>query len=312
MELYSMRSQEEEALLSAFIVNLINEVAFCVKEDSSFIYADDKTCDLLEYSEQELLLLRLLDVAVDLSLETWLKQWQLSQQNGSTKFQCRLQTKNQKIFLTEMTFISAKNQECEFICVSIDRLSQEILNNQKIFPKFSDLTLDRKISLISSNFDFAACGLITVNLQGEILNYNQKFVKMWQIPESLASSINSQECQNFFTNQLKNLTSEARLFWETSSDLTQESSDILELNDGRVFARYAKPQRRDKEIIGRVWSIWDITEIKQLIKETESIRIQEESDSIAETSYDAVEEAKALSELRTRFLSTMCHQFRSF
>ncbi|NJQ98254.1 MAG: hypothetical protein HC784_12935, partial [Hydrococcus sp. CSU_1_8] len=101
-------------------------------------------------------------------------------------------------------------------------------------------------------------------------------------------------------------------FWETSSDLTQESSDILELNDGRVFARYAKPQRRDKEIIGRVWSIWDITEIKQLIKETESIRIQEESDSIAETSYDAVEEAKALSELRTRFLSTMCHQFRSF
>lgn len=307
-----MRSQEEEALLSAFIVNLINEVAFCVKEDSSFIYADDKTCDLLEYSEQELLLLRLLDVAVDLSLETWLKQWQLSQQNGSTKFQCRLQTKNQKIFLTEMTFISAKNQECEFICVSIDRLSQEILNNQKIFPKFSDLTLDRKISLISSNFDFAACGLITVNLQGEILNYNQKFVKMWQIPESLASSINSQECQNFFTNQLKNLTSEARLFWETSSDLTQESSDILELNDGRVFARYAKPQRRDKEIIGRVWSIWDITEIKQLIKETESIRIQEESDSIAETSYDAVEEAKALSELRTRFLSTMCHQFRSF
>ncbi|NJM89206.1 MAG: hypothetical protein HC847_20610 [Hydrococcus sp. RU_2_2] len=212
MELYSMRSQEEEALLSAFIVNLINEVAFCVKEDSSFIYADDKTCDLLEYSEQELLLLRLLDVAVDLSLETWLKQWQLSQQNGSTKFQCRLQTKNQKIFLTEMTFISAKNQECEFICVSIDRLSQEILNNQKIFPKFSDLTLDRKISLISSNFDFAACGLITVNLQGEILNYNQKFVKMWQIPESLASSINSQECQNFFTNQLKNLTSEARLF----------------------------------------------------------------------------------------------------
>jgi signal transduction histidine kinase len=312
MEIYSMRSQEEEALLSAFIVNLISEVAFCLKEDSSFIYVDDTTCGLLEYSRQELLSLTLLDIAVDLSLEIWAKQRQMSQQNGSTKFQCRLRTKNKKILLTEMTLIWAKNREYELACVSIATLAQEVMKKTEITSKSNELTLDRKISLLSSNFDYAACGLITVSLQGEILNYNQRFLQMWQVPESLALSINSQECQNFLIRQLKNFTSDRQFLWESSSDVTQESSDILELNDGRVLARYSKPQRYGEEIIGRMWSIWEITEVKQLIQEPETIQTKDESDSFVETVRDAVEEAKALSELRTRFLSTMCHQFRSF
>ncbi len=310
-----MRSQEQEALLSAFLVNLISEVAFCLKEDSSFICIEDKTCDLLEYSRQELFSLSLLDIAVDLTLETWLEQWQISEQNGSTKFQCRLQTKSKQILLTKITLICAKNKECEFACVSINVLGKEAIKTQEIIPKTRNLSLNQKISLLCETFDFATCGFLTIGIQGEILNYNQRFLEMWQVPELLALSITSPECQNFFTRQLKNLTSNRQFVWEASNDAEEESIDILELNDGRVFARYSKPQRYDEEIIGRVWSIWDITETKQLIQEPdalETIQTKDESDLLTETLRDAVEEAKALSELRTRFFSTMCHQFRSF
>jgi signal transduction histidine kinase len=313
MELYSTRSQDKEALLSAFLVNLIDEVNFCLKQDSNFIYADEKLCRLLEYSRQELSSLSLLDIAVDFPLEMWLKQWQASQQNDSAKFQCHLQSKSKKIFVTEITLIRTQKREFEFVCVSIAKLLQENLSDRENTTKSSDLTLPQKVSLLCKNFDRAACGFLTVNLQGEIINCDRRFIEMWQIPESLVFSKNSQEYKNFFTRQLKNLASNEQCIWETSLDLTEDSSDILELNNGRVFARYSKPQREDNKIIGRNWSIWDITEVKPLIQESQTIKPKDESNSIIETLSDrAVEEAKALSELRTRFLSTMCHQFRSF
>ena len=63
--------------------------------------------------------------------------------------------------------------------------------------------------------------------------------------------------------------------------LNSESYDILELVDGRTFAHYSKPQILDKRIIGRVWSIWDISEFR-LTKEAWK---QNETDfgAIAET-----------------------------
>ena len=128
---------------------------------------------------------------------------------------------------------------------------------------------------------------------------------MWKIPDSLVLSKDSQECQNFFDRQLKNPKVFRRSVWEVDRESEAETYDILELKDGRVFAQYSKPQRLDDKIIGRVWSIWDITELKQ---QTES-ELQETQSKIE--TVQAIKEAKQLSELRSRFLSMLCHQFRS-
>jgi PAS domain S-box-containing protein len=86
---------------------------------------------------------------------------------------------------------------------------------------------------------------------------------MWQIPESLILSKKCPQCKAFFENQLKDPQAFSRLIWEVSSQSDFESYDILELKDGRVFAHYSKPQLLEGKIIGRVWSIWDITESKR-------------------------------------------------
>ncbi|MBE9202001.1 PAS domain-containing sensor histidine kinase [Nodularia sp. LEGE 06071] len=46
---------------------------------------------------------------------------------------------------------------------------------------------------------------------------------------------------------------------EVSSQSDLDSYDILELKDGRIFAQYSQPQWLEGKIIGRVWSIWDVT-----------------------------------------------------
>ena len=45
-----------------------------------------------------------------------------------------------------------------------------------------------------------------------------------------------------------------------------KSEDVLELLDGRVVERCYMPQRVDGQIVGRVWSVRDITERTQLEK----------------------------------------------
>ena len=167
----------------------------------------------------------------------------------------------------------------------------------------TEAQLTKTLSLIRGTLDSAAYGIIAVGYEGQIISHNKKFMEMWQIPNSLTLSKDSEECQNFFASQLKNPEVFRRSVWEVSRESDAETHDILKLKDGRVFAQHSKPQRLDGKIIGRVWSIYDISELNQ---ETLATQQTESAEAVR-----AIEEAKYLSELRSHFLSMLCHQFRS-
>ncbi|WP_373526391.1 scytonemin biosynthesis sensor histidine kinase, partial [Nostoc sp.] len=139
-----------------------------------------------------------------------------------------------------------------------DYLQQEVSQ-----LKTKEVELEKSLSLLRSTLESTAIGIVAVNFEGDILSLNQKFVDMWQIPEFLILSKKCPQCKTFFENQLKDPQAFSRLIWEVSSQSDFESYDILELKDGRVFAHYSKPQCLEGKIIGRVWSVWDITESKQ-------------------------------------------------
>ena len=339
----------EEPFFFKYPIEQLPDAVFCLGADARFFYLNNAACEKLEYSRRELLSMTLRDIDPNFSLESWSKQWQELSQKGSLEVKSQYRTKSGKYLLVEFTLIYVKEGDREFGCAfahraeaskSIYRLSQFPLEKQygvgeqdlrKTQPtvtigenaiqfdsngniknltreisqlREAEAQLTKTLSLVRGTLDSAAYGIIAVSYEGEVISYNRQFIQMWEIPDSLVLS-NDSECQNFFARQLKNPEIFRRSVWEISRESKAETYDILELKDGRVFTQYSKPQRLDDKIIGRVWSIYDITKFKQ---QTES-ELQKTKGKIE--TLQAIEEAKELSELRSRFLSMLCHQFRS-
>lgn len=268
---------EIEMKFAHFLINHAVDAAFCLGANAQFLYVNDATCLMTEYSREELLSMRLHDIDVDFSLHNWSD---ISSQ-GSLTFKSRYRTKGGRIFLVEISMNYVKHQDMEFGCAFAREKTDEIVelsvqkwtdglrdakdNLQQEFSqvKAKEVELETSLSLLRSTLESTAIGIVAVNFEGDILSLNQKFVDMWQIPESLILSKKCPQCKAFFENQLKDPQTFSRLIWEVSSQSDFESYDILELKDGRVFAHYSKPQLLEGKIIGRVWSIWDITESKQ-------------------------------------------------
>ncbi|BAZ48432.1 PAS/PAC sensor signal transduction histidine kinase [Nostoc sp. NIES-4103] len=284
---------ELELEFGHFLINQCVDAAFCLGANAQFLYVNDATCRMLEYSREELLTMTLHDVDIDFALHNWSEQWRSLAKTGSHKpltFKSRYRTKAGRLFLVEISVTYVQYQGMEFGCAFVREKSDEIveLSVQKWIDelreaknhlqqevsqlKKKEAELGISLSLLCSTLESTAIGIVAVNFDGDILSLNQKFLDMWQIPESLMLSKKCPQCKAFFENQLKDPEAFARLIWEVSSQSDFESYDILELKDGRVFAHYSKPHWLGDQIIGRVWSIWDITESKRT---EEALRLNE-------------------------------------
>ncbi|MEA2624159.1 MAG: hypothetical protein QOD06_204 [Candidatus Binatota bacterium] len=153
----------------------------------------------------------------------------------------------------------------------------------------------RSLSLLTATLESSADGTLAVDRAGRIVTYNQKFLKMWNIPESVAESRQDGQIQKFVLNQLKDPVRYLQKVEELYAQEDLESYDILEFKDGRVFERYSIPERLDGKAVGRVWSFRDVTERKHVVDEMR----------LAKKAADAANRAKS------EFVATISHELRT-
>lgn len=129
--------------------------------------------------------------------------------------------------------------------------------------------------LLRSTLESSADGIILVDQGGIVTHMNEKFARMWRIPQDLTDMKDGKKLLNFVLDQLEDpdafLEKVRQLFRSRENDL-----DTIFLKDGRVFNRLSYALIREGKIAGRVWNFRDITERKQRekqLKETLS-RIQ--------------------------------------
>jgi two-component system NtrC family sensor kinase len=175
---------------------------------------------------------------------------------------------NEKTILDSRREVVARHKDGTIFPVEL-AVSEVRLGDKRLFTgMITDITerkqkeedLQRTLSLLNATLESTADGLLVVDREGKIISFNQKFVELWRIPESVLAARNNDQALSFALDQLKNPEEHLAKVRNLYDHPDAESLDILEFRDGRIFYRYSKPQKIGAINVGRVWSYRDITE----------------------------------------------------
>jgi PAS domain S-box-containing protein/putative nucleotidyltransferase with HDIG domain len=134
------------------------------------------------------------------------------------------------------------------------------------------------LSMLESTLEATDNGILVVGESGKVIHSNQRFARMWRIPEELIASGDDKTLLDHVLEQLTDPQSFIRRVETLYTNPETEAFDILAFKDGRVFERASCPMRMNGKLTGRVWSFRDITERKQI---EEELRISEQKFSKA-------------------------------
>jgi signal transduction histidine kinase/HAMP domain-containing protein/ActR/RegA family two-component response regulator len=128
----------------------------------------------------------------------------------------------------------------------------------------SEAQKEESLSLVRATLESTLDGILVVDQQGKIVDYNGKFVDMWRIPEPVMESKDDEKAISYVLDQLKDPDAFVAKVQELYGAPEGSSLDFLEFKDGRIFERYSQPQVMAGTTVGRVWSFRDMTEQRYL------------------------------------------------
>jgi PAS domain S-box-containing protein len=112
--------------------------------------------------------------------------------------------------------------------------------------------------------------------RGEIISFNHRFIKIWNMPQRIIDSRNDDAALEFAEKQLispDQFLDKVKYLYKTNSS-TQVHTDVLRFKDGKIIERFGYPMiGEDGTFYAWSWTFRDITEMersKSLLKESES------------------------------------------
>ncbi len=118
--------------------------------------------------------------------------------------------------------------------------------------------------LFSTEQEASPDGILIVDEEGKIINFNNQFMKIWEIPEEIITSKSDERAIKSVLGKVVDPDAFIFRIEYLYKHLNEKSYEEILLKDGRILERYSAPMLNDKnEYFGRVWYFRDITERKR-------------------------------------------------
>ncbi|MEM9002185.1 MAG: diguanylate cyclase [Cyanobacteria bacterium P01_F01_bin.86] len=124
---------------------------------------------------------------------------------------------------------------------------------------------EESLSLLTATLESTAEGILAVTQGGQVLAYNQKFLQMWDVPESLLApnKMPVERLQALARQTLNPDAFQARMLELSEQTPEAVAFELIEMKDNRILERYTQPQRIGDRIVGRIWTFRDVTANRQ-------------------------------------------------
>ncbi|MEY4916349.1 MAG: hypothetical protein RL616_262, partial [Verrucomicrobiota bacterium] len=272
VEITERKAAEAALQLSEFSVNQASLPTLWIARDARIVRTNHAACALLGYTEAELLQLAITDLDPDFPVERWPVHWQELRERKHMCFETRQRHKDGHIVPIEvdLSWFEFGGKEYNFAFIrDITERKREAENKVRSF------------ALLRATLDSTADGILTVGSDNQIISFNEMFMQMWRIPAGVLAANDDKLALEHVLDQLKspeNFLAKVRHLYDCP---LEESFDVLEFKDGRVFERCSRPMLVEGNPIGRVWSFRNITERKRL---EEQLRQSQKMEAIGQLS----------------------------
>lgn len=120
------------------------------------------------------------------------------------------------------------------------------------------------VSQLQSSLESTAEGILAVDLGGRVVNMNRRFGQMWSMGDDLLLERDARVLWRHVLAQLIDAGALEPSLARAIEEPHVETEDLLALHDGRYFICVSRPEFLRDSMIGRVYSLRDITPMKRI------------------------------------------------
>ena len=150
-------------------------------------------------------------------------------------------------------------QNAQSVLLARQRAERELLEAKDALQRKTE-ELAHSLSMMHATLEASSDGILVVGADGAVTGFNQKFIELWGLPRAL---VERGEHRPLVLAIARQVADPARFIARVDAILAsapEESFDLLELEDGRVLERFSRIQFLERQPVGRVWIVRDITD----------------------------------------------------
>lgn len=126
--------------------------------------------------------------------------------------------------------------------------------------------LSKCFSLIRSILTTSSDGIIIVDNEDKVVDYNRKFMEMWGIQYAMMEKKDYKKIEACNLNKIINIEEFLEKIRESKRNLDMNWVSTIALKNGSIFEVCSQPYRLKTQVVGRGWSFRDITQRSVLEK----------------------------------------------